>query len=425
MPFIDRIGIVKKYKNKLNNKFEKLEEENLRLATENIDLRLKLKKINHEKINVVFVCHRPAVWEALKTVYEALKKDDNFNVSIVAIPNKKELPKLGLNHEVYESEGAEDFWKSYGCINGYDYTTHKWFDLRKLNPDYVFFQQPYNITRCEAYKSWNVSRYARLLYVSYFGFVPGISKNEALDTCYPMDFIKDVSIYFSQTQKEEAYFKKLCEINDNVFTRVILTGYPKYDINDKCINADDYCFLWTPRWTTNENSCNFFDYKDKLIDFVRENDSCSLIFRPHPQMWQEFESTGEFVEKDKEKYLKRYEKSKRCSVDNDKDYINSFLSSNCLISDISSMIPQYFILGKPVIFCNHKNNMQSLARHEGISDGLYFAENWNEVEKYMKMLMAGNDPLKMTRKKIINNEFYNIGNAGPTIKNIILEDASK
>ena len=59
------------------------------------------------KINVVFVCHRPNVWGSLKSIYEECIKDDRFNVSIVAIPCKKQLPKLGLSHQVYESEGAE------------------------------------------------------------------------------------------------------------------------------------------------------------------------------------------------------------------------------------------------------------------------------------------------------------------------------
>lgn len=81
-------------------------------AKEAIDYRLQIKELKHEKINVVFVCHRPAVWESLHSVYDALKKDEKFNVSIVAIPNKKELPKLWLNHEKYESEGLKHFGRN-------------------------------------------------------------------------------------------------------------------------------------------------------------------------------------------------------------------------------------------------------------------------------------------------------------------------
>ena len=83
-------------------KFEKikdyLEEESLILAEEVINNRLRQKKILGEKINILFICHRPTVWNSLKTVYQAFKEDDSFNVSVLAIPNKKQLPDLGLSH---------------------------------------------------------------------------------------------------------------------------------------------------------------------------------------------------------------------------------------------------------------------------------------------------------------------------------------
>ena len=91
-------------------KFEKikdyLEEESLILAEEVINNRLRQKKILGEKINILFICHRPTVWNSLKTVYQAFKEDDSFNVSVLAIPNKKQLPDLGLSH------------KNFGMITG-------------------------------------------------------------------------------------------------------------------------------------------------------------------------------------------------------------------------------------------------------------------------------------------------------------------
>ena len=138
---------------RLEKAIQERDAESLLLARENIGLRLKLKRMNGEKANVVFVCHRPAVWEALHGVYDALKADEHFHVTIVAIPNKKELPDTWLYHEEYESEGAEEFWKPYGCVNGYNYETKEWLDLRSLKPDYVFFQQPYNVARPPQYHS--------------------------------------------------------------------------------------------------------------------------------------------------------------------------------------------------------------------------------------------------------------------------------
>ena len=93
----------------MQEKIQWLMEKNQILSNEKIDLRLKIKKMEHKKITVVFVCHRPSVWESLRSVYEELAEDDSFFVHIVAIPNKKELPDVCFFHEEYESEGAEKF----------------------------------------------------------------------------------------------------------------------------------------------------------------------------------------------------------------------------------------------------------------------------------------------------------------------------
>lgn len=46
----------------------------VRIGQQAVDYKLQLKLIKHEKINVVFICHRPAVWDSLKNVYNALNK---------------------------------------------------------------------------------------------------------------------------------------------------------------------------------------------------------------------------------------------------------------------------------------------------------------------------------------------------------------
>ena len=44
-------------------------------AQKEIDARLAEKKKKGERVNVVFVCHRPQLWTTLKGVYEVLKED--------------------------------------------------------------------------------------------------------------------------------------------------------------------------------------------------------------------------------------------------------------------------------------------------------------------------------------------------------------
>lgn len=410
---------------RLDDRIKEIEYENRLLAQENIDLRLRMKKANGEKINVVFVCHRPPVWESLHSVYDALKEDPQFCVTIVAIPNKKELPDLWLWHEEYESEGAEEFWKEYGCINGYDYETKQWYDLRKLKPDYVFFQQPYNACRCMEYQSQTVSKYAKIAYVSYFapaGF------DEVYDDCLPADYLRDLSFYFTQNPDDQNYILNRYKTIGYHACKIINSGFPRYDrIRNYSGRSDiwkekgSFKIIWTPRWTTNEGNCHFFEYKDKFVEFCRESEDVEFVFRPHPQAFKEWESRGELSAAEREKYLEYY-RNGRMHLDQSGDYLPLLFSSDCLITDRSSILIDYYCTYKPIIYCSAKQNNLMDAYLEGV----YSVNNWEELVQTINQLKKGYDPLCEIRKKIVE-EYIGAGkqSAGERIKEILLEDAMK
>ena len=392
-----------------------------------IEYRLKFKTLNNEKINVIFVCHRPAVWESLHSVYDVLNQDEDFNVSIVAIPNKKELPDLGLNHEEYESEGAEEFWKEYGCINGYDYEKREWFDLKKLNPDYVFFQQPYNITRCEEYKSWNVAQYAKICYVPYaYDFIG----NGVLEETTPKDFMCDISFYFTQNNIDDHMVRDILKkyLIDDVKT--VVTGFPRYDNLEQYKESfakgwdfaeeGNYRVMWTPRWCTNEGNCNFFQYKDNIVKYALKHKDVSLLFRPHPQAFLNWNRTGEFPKKEADAYQKIYAEADNMSIDAEKSYFNTIFNSDCLISDTSSFIADYFTTGKPIIYCHKVDTFNELSKK--MCEGFYWVNNWEELKKVLDDLKNGKDVLKERRLQLLQELFGRKQNAGETIKEIIKQD---
>ena len=398
----------------------------------NLKWKIKRYKKNffNEKINLVFVCHRPNVWGSLKTVFEACCNDKDFQVTVVAIPNKKQLPVRGLNHQIYETEGAEDFCKNFPCrvINGYDYHTHQWFNLKQLHPDFVFLQQPYNACRSPLYQSSAITKYARILYVHYAANFIG---NGVLEESYPADFIRDVDTIFLQDYQDAKLVKQYLE-RIGAGAKTFLTGFPRYDGLEKLKNIDSAVWnlpkseqvkriIWTPRWSTNEGNCHFFDYKDKLLSYVEQQKDIDFIFRPHPQAFLEWNATGELPEAQAREYKKRYENCPHAKIDTQKEYLTTFYSSDVLITDVSSIVAEYFLTGKPVIYCHKKDCFNDFSR--ALSKGFYWVRNWDELQKTIEMLKAGQDPLHDVRQEIIKENFYiNPQGAGHTIKELIKKD---
>ncbi len=400
--------------------------ENLIIAQEGIDLRLKMKKNAGEKINVVFVCHRPAIWGSLQSVYEALMADERFRVTIVTIPNKKQLPGKGLRHEEYEWEGAEEFWKGEECLKGYDDETGEWLDLRSLRPDYLFFQQPYNIARPMQYRSPIVSKYCKIAYVAYFA---PTDFGEIYDECAPIDYLSDLSFFFAQHRRDEQHVRERFGLFDNT-CQIINTGYPRYDhIEDykgqNCgiwNSEESFKILWTPRWTTNEDNCFFFAYKDHFNAYCKAHPEIEFTFRPHPQAFREWQATGEMTAEEITRFKASYVGNMH--LDEAKTYFPLMFSTDCLVTDKSSMLVDFFFTGKPIILCRN-DNIKSSA-YEELAEGIYEVYSWNELEDRIQRLMSGEDPLKEKRREIAEGFLRRSGQkASALIHDILLADAMK
>lgn len=432
MQIINKIPVIKyihqKYRN-IISRIDSLENEIISLQYELNKQRHISKYNNGEKINIVFVCHRPQVWNSLKSLFDCCINDSDFNVTIVAIPIKKQLLNINFNHNIYISEGAEDFWKDSPCnvINGYNYDTGTWFDLTKLKPDYVIFQQPYNIAKSDLYKSSRIAQFASICYTSYYYSITSVDIRD----CMPEDFIKNVTLCFLQNNSEYEWFNEKFNYSQYPNVKRFLTGSPRFDnlkkykdINSplwKLKRDNAFRIIWTPRWTTNENNCHFFEYKDKFIEYCNTNSDVDFVFRPHPQAKLNYAAENSFSEDDFEKYEYVLKNSNNMNIDYSADFLPLFYSSDVLISDFSSIIPEFFLTGKPIIYCK---NEKSTCDIEGKwTSGIYYTKNWNDVKHILEQLKAGNDPLMQTRKQLISTEFFiSKEGAGIAMKNLIKKD---
>ena len=385
------------------------------------------------KINVVFVCHRPAVWGYQKTIFEAMVKDKQFNISIVAIPNKKQVPGLYLNHEIYETEGAEEFFKDFPCkvVNGYNYETKEWFDLKSLNPHYVFFQQPYNVCRPAIYHSKEVNKFARICYIHY-----GLSMLGEHDVLkeFAYDFFQYTSLIFAETPyHQQTYIREISRHNRFFkFKNIFLTGCPAFDNLEQYKNSESPLWkhknpkklriIWTPRWCTSERNCNFIEYKDKLFDYCEEK-GYDFIFRPHPQAFLNYIDEGIMTEQDIESLKHRYNTSKNSHLDLSKPYLTALYSSDFLITDPSGILVEYILTEKPIIYTKKSNDWANNWAWKVMVETSYNVTSWQELQSTIEMLKNGNDPLKEKRQEIIKNEFYiPKEGAGYIIKELIKQD---
>ena len=76
-----------------------------------------------------------------------------------------------------------------------------------------------------------------------------------------------------------------------------------------------------------------------------------------------------------------------------------------MISDISGMIPEYFVTGKPLIFCASNMILTPEETTARILEGSYVVNNKQELLSCLEQLRQGIDPLKEKRQQIVQ-ELY-------------------
>ena len=123
------------------------------------------------------------------------------------------------------------------------------------------------------------------------------------------------------------------------------------------------------------------------------------MFRPHPLMFEQFINQG-LMTADEEEAFKSKIREASIKYDSDSMISNAIHENDLLITDYSSIIINFFLTGKPIIYC--KANYDLNDDYSRMAEGIYVAENSEQLSQYVKMLINGKDPLKEKRAEIIS-----------------------
>lgn len=354
---------------------------------------LMKKKSTNEKIKVVYLCQSPSVWNKLQSVFERMMHDNRFDVQIYAIPED-----IGaIDTKVYQY-----FKELYGDLVWNTYLDGEWLDLEATNPDYVFYQRPYDQYLPQLYRTDLVGKYAKICHVVYGYQLDMLTEHSV----YNKRFFRNVYMYFAEN-------KTYYEFNRNRFKKShkegirksINVGYPALEMFAKSrVDKTDTNFnvLWTPRWSDDKENggSNFLVFKEHILELPRENEDVSLTFRPHPMTFNNFISVGKITQQEVDAYLENF-KLDRMVYDDKGNYEKTFWQSDVLLTDLSSIIVEYALTGKPIIYCD--TGVEPNAMFQEMLKVFYVVKTWDEAKSIVLDLKAGKDPLKEERVKKIKD----------------------
>lgn len=371
---------------------------------------LRLKKVTKKansingKITVIFLCQNTVLWNKHRIIFENMQNDDRYSVKILAVPeiNSKNKNEFFEYYKNIYSDKVIDARKGNG-----------WFDLKELQPDYVFLQRPYDQYLPKEYRSKTISSYTKVCYLTY-----GYSLIRILEgLCMDKLFFRNVYMYFAENKIYYNYnIKRFKKSHNKGYRKTLNIGYPSLQdfVNKKSERnkSEKFNVVWTPRWSEDKEvgGGNFLNFKDKILNFAKLNEKIDITFRPHPMTFKHFVSINKMTEKEVEDYIENFKVGKNLNYDDQPDFDKTFWNSDALLTDASSVIIEYLLTGKPIIYCDAGSQPDDFMLE--LLKVFYVVNTWEEAEKKVIELSNGIDPLKENRalkvKEMLGEDFTHI-----------------
>ena len=365
-------------------------------------------------LNVVFVQQHKVNWDIVRVLYEKMLDDARFNVYLVAVDEPHDVDHDAVYRLLVGLYGGEAVIKAEGPGG--------LFDLKSLNPDYVFLPRPYDQYLPKPYRSGVVSRYASVAYVPYgadfFSDVDGDFMNGR--------FCRNVSYFFADCDRVAEMQRSAYPVSHKTgVMSTLVTGLPYLTRYAELEHEahDGFNVLWTPRWGEEANlgGSSFMSFKDGIVSYVESRDNMRLLFRPHPFMFEHFISTGRITERDAQAYLERFADDDKYRYDTAPDLYESFAASDVLVTDVSSIIVPYLVTGKPVVLCETGAHLSDIGLQA--LEVMYKAEDLLDALALVELLRDGYDPLREKRERMVKDLFLpNGADPSATIMDVLAQE---
>lgn len=374
------------------------------------------QKHNNTVIKVGFIVQVPEIWDKEVDIFEEMNCRDNFETILLVV-----APFDFKNWTCKADYKDNYFLKKYDNTLKVICSDDSVIDLEALKLDYIFYQRPYNQYLPESIRPFEVSKYSKCCFVPY-GYA---AADNFLDIATSRDFFNSIYFSFFDSSYYQIHCKRKYPISSLFVHHFLNLGYPcleqflHFSPNQKIKNV-----MWTPRWNFNSEiiASNFLKYKDWFVQFSLMHKEVSFIFRPHPLLFDEVEKEQLMTRREIEEY-KSSLYINGIEYDSGTLVTDSINKTDLLITDFSSMVINYFLTGKPIIYC-YSDAKYSKEFFE-ILECCYVADNSQDIDRYLNELFNGNDYLKEKRLALIKKNFTKHQGASKRIVDEIEKDFKK
>ena len=375
-----------------------------------------------QQISVVFFAMSVSMWKYQK-LYERLSKHPSFCTYIVLAPT----PQFSKEIQRREVEELRQFFDSQNISYiDYDVYSGKCFDLRKkINPDLLFYPQPYDTILKRPYSFYRFKDKLLCYYPYAFWMASG-------ETWYNSVFQNFAwRLYYPTEEHKEEAAKWTCNKGCNV----VITGHP---------TTDKYLFeapidvwkpqtirkkriVWAPhhtisRETTPPGTSHFLTMSSMMEEIAERYESqLQIAFKPHPRLYYALCEHPDWGKEKTDAYYLRWQERPNTQLEVG-DYKDLFMTSDGIIHDGGSFIVEYHYTQKPALYVtdNLDGRLQELMRYaQEALRAHYLAKNNEEILHFVEQVILMEQDTMQPQRKDFFDKFLLPPNGSSVVDNTI------
>ena len=354
------------------------------------------------KIRVVFLVFYYEAWDALAGIYELIRADSQFDVTVISIPRRfsSEAPfaeedevshyfdRLGVPHLRYNFDDSFEGLKN----------------LKDLKPDYVFINYPWQRNYQAGYRVDQLTEFTKVCYVPYYSAPLVIEPDQegVAPHLYMQRSHQLASLVFTQDKNVHLAYAKTSRGNEHVF----VTGTPKLDALVSKVshgekswpldNPGNFKMIWAPHHSYSPAWLNFGNFPsifEDMFSFAEENSDVDIVLRPHPLMFRTLIDRDVLEESVIENWLRKWDALPNTSVDSEDDVALLFGAADLMVTDGISFLGEYpLATNKPGIFFENPEHWPLSELGDLAAEANIRVSNFNEFLEAFKQVRTNGLP---------------------------------
>jgi hypothetical protein len=298
------------------------------------------------KVRVAVLVQRVQVWGAVETIVAAARERDDVDLEVVLLDERERS---------YRQHRRADFEKLL-ADRGVVVRDEAWLGAHQGQIDVVVTPDPY-MNRNNTTRGLSPRELAdagiRVVLCPYAQALGGTPLN--LGLLHDLPFHSMAWRIYAPSLGAAANFAAHCAAGEG---HVRSLGSPKREhlLTDPAVADAGAALrrklgtatvtLWNPHTYGDGEMATFVRVVKPMLDWFEKHRGSGLVVRPHPRLFADFERTGHG---DLVKQVRRLiDRLPHVLIDESIDAAPALLAADALVSDLSSLIPEYAVLGRPI-----------------------------------------------------------------------------